>query len=157
VLTAKIPRTDAVVRNSLDELTAKGLALTPANLVSAARAESHPLHEYFEWDDAAAGEKYRLLQAYKLISAQYTLRVVTDGEQREVHADGSHALRSYLPLRNGSDEYAHRQEVLADPEARKRNVDALRAELRAWMRRTTDLEELRDIRAALAEVLLPVE
>lgn len=142
----KVNRTDEVVRVVFEEISARGLAITPSNLVSAARAESHPLHSYFEWDDAVAGEKFRLLQAYRLISAQHTLRVVTEGVTRELHADGAHALRTYLPLRNGNDEYATREEVLADPEARKRNVDALRAELRTWMRRTADLEELAPLR-----------
>lgn len=153
MLPAKIPRTDSIVRISLEELEKGGLAITPANLVTAARAETHPLHSYFEWDDAAAGEKYRLLQAYRLISAQYTMRVVTEGEEREVHADGNHALRSYLPLRNGSDEYASRDAILADPEARKRNVDALLAELRVWLRRTSDLDELKAVRAVIATVV----
>lgn len=42
-------------------------ALTPKGVVDAARDEAHPLHSRFEWDDAVAGEAYRLEQARGLI------------------------------------------------------------------------------------------
>lgn len=42
-------------------------ALSPALVVEAAAPEDHPLHKYFKWDDAEAGEQYRLVQARTLI------------------------------------------------------------------------------------------
>lgn len=35
--------------------------------MDAARPEASPLHDYFEWDDEAAGEKYRQLQAARIM------------------------------------------------------------------------------------------
>jgi hypothetical protein len=43
--------------------------LTPAAVVEDARPETALLHEAFEWDDALAGEQYRLWQARQLIKA----------------------------------------------------------------------------------------
>lgn len=41
--------------------------VTPARVVDAARDKASVLHEYFEWDDAAAAESHRLDQARALI------------------------------------------------------------------------------------------
>jgi hypothetical protein len=41
--------------------------LTPQNVLDLARNEKTELHRAFEWDDAIAGEKYRLTQARHLI------------------------------------------------------------------------------------------
>lgn len=42
-------------------------AVTAENVLDDNREEGKPLHGCFEWDDAIAGEKYRLTQAGKLI------------------------------------------------------------------------------------------
>lgn len=62
------------VRNPdiIDEL--KNLAeqsgglLKPQTVVEAAVPEDSPLHKMFEWDDSAAAERYRLVQARALIT-----------------------------------------------------------------------------------------
>lgn len=41
--------------------------LTPSLVVEAAKDPESPLHRYFEWDDTAAANKYRLAQARQLI------------------------------------------------------------------------------------------
>ena len=43
--------------------------VTPALVVLAARPDESPLHQYFEWDDTKAGEKYREMQARTLLRA----------------------------------------------------------------------------------------
>lgn len=43
--------------------------LTPRDVVDDARNPNSPLHSYFEWDDGAAAEAYRLKQARGLIKA----------------------------------------------------------------------------------------
>lgn len=48
------------------ELAEQG-RLTPEELVNASRDESSPLHSMFEWDDSVAAEKYREVQARKII------------------------------------------------------------------------------------------
>ena len=41
--------------------------LHPADLVNASRSEDAPLHNEFEWDDNVASEKYREIQAGRII------------------------------------------------------------------------------------------
>jgi hypothetical protein len=55
---------------------------TPEGVVEAARAETSPLHGFFEWDDNIAGEKYRLGQARDLIVrvGPITLKIDDDRE-----------------------------------------------------------------------------
>ena len=44
-----------------------GGRITPRALVEAARGEESALHDYFEWDDSEAAEKYREMQARALL------------------------------------------------------------------------------------------
>lgn len=46
---------------------ANGGKITPAQLVAIAADPNNPLHEYFEWDDSAAANKYREVQARILL------------------------------------------------------------------------------------------
>lgn len=54
------------VIDKLRELENDG-RLLPSNVVEEARDENSPLHEFFEWEDTIAAEKYRLSQARTLI------------------------------------------------------------------------------------------
>lgn len=68
--------------------TEKGV-LTPDDVVSEAEDENNPLHPAFEWDDAAAGRKYRRRQAQELI---YSVRVVREDQKQEpvyIHSESS--------------------------------------------------------------------
>jgi len=55
------------VRERLDSLAARG-HLTPRDVVADAKRKDSPLHSYFEWDNAKAATKYRLVQARRLIT-----------------------------------------------------------------------------------------
>lgn len=54
------------IRLALAKLERDG-KLTPKGVVAAARDPAHPLHSYFEWDDAQAAAAYREDQARQLI------------------------------------------------------------------------------------------
>lgn len=63
------------ILKALQEIERANGALTPQAVVDAARRRSHPLHDYFEWNNEVAGEKYRLEQARALIRS---VRVVIE-------------------------------------------------------------------------------
>jgi hypothetical protein len=66
--TDDVTDTTVAVRRELARLTREGNGtLAPAAVLEAARSPKSPLHGYFEWDDALAGEAYRLAQARALI------------------------------------------------------------------------------------------
>jgi hypothetical protein len=56
------------VKMALQEIYQKsGGLITAQNVLDHAVKKSHPLHDYFEWDDSEAAKKYRLDQARDLI------------------------------------------------------------------------------------------
>lgn len=62
-----------------------GKLLAP-EVLDAARPETSPLHSFFNWDDSAAAEQYRLGQAEGLIR-RYTVTIVrqqASGQQKSV-------------------------------------------------------------------------
>jgi hypothetical protein len=62
---------------------ANGGRLTAEMVVEAARDEASPLHDFFQWDDAAAAAEHRIAQARALIRS---VRVVFRTEKVEVRA-----------------------------------------------------------------------
>ena len=55
------------VRDALTSIYDTHGELTPELVVAEAAKHDHPLHDRFEWDDTTAGQKYREVQAAKLI------------------------------------------------------------------------------------------
>lgn len=96
------------LRDSLQAIYDQRGALTPRLVVDEARNEEHPLHSRFEWDDAVAGEKYRLDQAQRLI--QVVKLSFTDGKGKE------QSVRAYQSVRREDGHtYVPSEEVVADP------------------------------------------
>jgi hypothetical protein len=57
-----------LIKRALTALERKG-KLTPDDVVRAARDPNNALHEYFDWDDSVAGQKWRIQQARHLIAS----------------------------------------------------------------------------------------
>lgn len=76
------------LRDALQSIYDSHGKLTPSVVVDEARAEDHPLHNRFEWDDKVAGEAYRRTQAHELIrSVRVVYREATETEDaRSVRA-----------------------------------------------------------------------
>lgn len=108
--------------------------LTPALVVNAARAKTHPLHDRFTWDNRAAGEQWRRHQAAELIrSVRLTYREATEDEKarsvRAFHAVRGPAGHAYQPAEAVAADPFTRQLVLADME---REWKALRRRYEAF-------------------------
>ena len=79
---------------------ANGGVLDPQQVVNESRSENAVLHPLFEWDDAVAAEKYRVVQA------RYIIRNVTIQEgdtpltRQFVHAGGSGYVKIGTALQN---------------------------------------------------------
>jgi len=57
--------------------------ITPEIIVREAGDTSSPLHNYFEWDDEKAGERWRVQQARILLN-NIQVKTVSDGEERRI-------------------------------------------------------------------------
>lgn len=121
--------------------------LTPDLVIQEARADDHPLHARFDWDDESAGEHWRKHQASELIrSVKVVYREATENEEartvRAFHAVRGPRGHAYQPAEKVRDDPFTRQLVLNDMrrdwEALKRRYERF-AEFADMVR--TDLEE----------------
>lgn len=59
-----------------------GDTLNPAMVLEKARPKVSPIHNFFEWDDGIAGDKYRLWQARYLIGRIEIIVQTEEGEEQ---------------------------------------------------------------------------
>lgn len=70
-----------LVQIELEKIYKKFGILRPLDVVDEARAESSPLHGYFQWDDTIAAEEFRKNQAMHLI---VSVRIEDEGKKRQL-------------------------------------------------------------------------
>jgi hypothetical protein len=114
------------LREVMLSIRAKYGALTPVNVVQEAKAESHPLHTRFEWDDSIAAEKYRIEQAHELIQTFRVKYREADGRRPARYVRGFHA----VPTADGY-VYEPAEEIAADPLKRQVVLQAMERDWRA--------------------------
>ncbi len=133
------------LRDELLAIRTKHGVLTPTIVRDEARNPAHPLHTRFEWDDAVAGEAYRLEQAHRLIQSVRVAYRAAEENPRQVR--GFHAIRSergYV--------YETVEEIGADPLKAKLLLTEYEREWRDLRRRWEYLPEFwRLIRGELSD------
>lgn len=140
---------NTVLKCELDSIYRANGTLTPGMVVDAARDETSPLHECFEWDDAKAGEQYRLTQAAHLIRRCRVIHETDDGGKRN--------MRAYLPVADPEQHrpYAYQptREALADPVSRRLILTRMDREWRQFKARYGMYREYAELIAREAERL----
>lgn len=117
----------------------------PVNVVEAARDPQSPLHRYFEWDDTAAAQAYRLVQARKLI-ARVRVVVVDHGPSMvnvSIVSPSGEPRRGYLPITR----------VASDPDLCAQAMADARRGIAAYRVRLSAFEQARDVVAHLDQAL----
>lgn len=138
----------AIAGQVLAEIRQRCGGITPALVVEASRDPSAPLHDFFDWDDSSAGEKWREHQAAYLIRA-----VVTDDVP-----GANEPVRAFIHITSDEDsdskigEYRPIAEVLNDEGMRGQMLSRALSELRAWERKYAALSELDRVRKAAAKL-----
>jgi hypothetical protein len=112
------------LRDALLDIRQRRGLLTAQVVVEESRSNAAPLHHHFEWDDAVAGEKYRVEQAREIIRSVKIKYADVDGVPSETRGFVSVA-RGNLPAR----EYLPIEDVRNDPEL---VAAALRDAEREW-------------------------
>jgi hypothetical protein len=133
------------LREALEAVRASYGTLTPEHVVEAARAREDEagelLHGRLEWDDEAAGEKWRRRQAHELIqSVTVVTRKAQTGERFEVRA--YHALQDE---RTGGYAYEPAEEVAMDPVKRQMLLQRMEWDVAALWRRWETWREFSDL------------
>lgn len=109
--------------------------LLPTEVVDAARDNSNPLHQHFEWDDGIAAEKFRLEQARDIIRC---IRVEKIGDNTEPS-------RAFLSINDGGTSYRSVQEVRESPDLQAKLLAAAERDLEAFTTRYRSLKDICDI------------
>jgi hypothetical protein len=151
------------VGERLESIRAKQKALTPEIVLSDARSKNSPLHEFFEWDDGRAAERYRIDQAGHLIrSIAVTFEESEPLPDRQVKLSGveaapasaPRAVRAFLPIKSdaGESSYVGTREAMSDPGMRRQVLERAHMEMTAVGRKYRELQELSGVFNALDQV-----
>jgi hypothetical protein len=142
----KRERKGVVVDRELEKLYDQHQVVTVDLVLSAAASPKHPLHTYFEWDDAAAAQKYRRVQAYSLImGSKFVVQLVASGQvEPKAITEAGHVRRLVSAFRGEG--FKMRAEALADTEQRKAIIETKKSVLRSWCNSTIDIAELQPLR-----------
>lgn len=133
----------------LAKIEKKEGVLTPAKVVNKAKSERSVIHDYFEWDDSIAGEKYRIHQARNLMN-HIEVEIIDNGDEEVKTIKMFHNIqiveeskdRGYLSLSSIVNSIDYREQV----------IDRALTELIGWKKRHQQYSELEPVFAAIEEV-----
>lgn len=118
--------------------------IKPERVVEAARPKASPIHDQFEWNNTAAAEKYRLLQASELI--RVSVEIIDCGGGRDPIM--VRAFTSLATERGEGGGYRATVQVLSNKQMREQMLADAIAELQAFEKRYEILRELAEVFAA---------
>ena len=148
---ARISVSPEVAAKAIDEVREKAgpEGFTPRQLVNAARAKRHPLHNEFVWDDAEAAELHRTERAKYLVRClEITVMRTAGNETRSV------TVRKYTSIGNGAghgkaSRYRKTREVLSDEHLRREVLLKVWHQLLGLKRQYEDLQEFASVWSAI--------
>lgn len=115
--------------------------LDPTDIVDESRPATAPLHTCFEWDDEVAAEKYRRVQAGKLVRS---ITVVQENKKREPVE-----VRAFV---QSKETYTPIEVVVNSREQMLELLSAAMSELRAFERKYAALSQLAPVFEAIRRV-----
>lgn len=117
--------------------------LNPRTVVDEAKSSSSPLHNYFDWNNTSAAEKFRVQQAREMINH---LTIVVNYETGE-------EIKAFFSVTEEADVrpvYVNIERALSDPALRKQVIENAFGELKYWQERYKQYSEFRGIVRAIA-------
>lgn len=118
--------------------------LEASDIVEAARPETSPLHDHFQWDDAAAAELYREDQARELVRS-----LTIDVSRSNLEA---RPIRAFVNVETGGERgYVPTVTAMSSAELRLQVLARAWDELEAWRARHAELTEMARIFSAIDE------
>ncbi len=124
-----------------------GGGLTAQVVVDSARPLDHPLHSAFEWDDTAAAEEYRKVQARHLIRSLVI----------EIAESPGSSVRAFVVVQEATKDhwtYVAVHDAMSNPELRRQVLHRAIAELTAFQNKHRDLQELSGVFKAIDSLLV---
>ena len=125
--------------------------LTPEQVLIDAKNDKSPLHDFFEWNDTEAAERWRMNQARYLLRSIHVVLKNDDGEEeqtrftynvRDVPDDDGEGQRVYCTI----------QRVLTDADIRAQVIDQAMRQLQSWRDKYRQYSEFAKVFNAIAEI-----
>lgn len=116
-----------------------GGVLRPRDVVDEARAKNHPLHDVFEWDDAAAAEQHRLQQA-RHMTAKITVRGYTEQHNPQ---------RAFVNVAPTREDQGYLSTLDSDEAVQDLIREQALRDLESWHRRYSELEDFARVVGAI--------
>lgn len=123
----------------------------PAAVLRAAKADSSPIHPWFEWDDRTAAGRWREEQARHLIRSVVVRTIPPETERSAVVTT-----RAFVVVHAGSNgqcSYQSVERAMSDPVSRSQVLDRAYRELESFRARYRGLEELAGVMDAIASAI----
>ena len=124
----------------------KNGTVKPNDVVEEGRKKNSPLHDYFDWNDGSAGEKYRLYQARQLINH---ITVVVKYEDKEQEQKAFFSVNETPNEKETNKTYVMMERVLSEPELREQVLNQALKEIEYWQRKYVEYTELSKIFVAI--------
>lgn len=128
-----------------EEISAIGDEVKPEQVVERARDTSSELHKCFEWNDTAAAERYRIIQARSVIN--HLIVVKKDSEASDVNP-----IQFRVMMKNDRSEssgYKQTIVMVKDEDEYRKLLQQAYAELHAFKQKYACLAELSNILALI--------
>ena len=123
-----------VVGDLIDEMSSKGIEVTPERLVDMSRDPDSPTHNEFEWDDTIAAERYRTEQARLLIAH---IRIVREDEPEQ-----EYKVRAFVSTPGRNSVYVPLQSALTNDVYREHLLKQAKNDMKVFIAKYRKLEEL---------------
>lgn len=145
----KRERKSVVIDRELEKIYKKHKVVTVDAVLTEAAKPTHPLHDYFEWNDEEAGKKYRAVQAYSLIlGSKFVVQLVDNGVATPRQIKGTAQVRRLVSAFRGEG-FKLRTDALKNAESRAAIVETKRSQLRSWCNSVIDINELSELRESI--------
>lgn len=125
------------------EIESLGNEYSLSDVVDMARDENSEMHSCFEWDDSVAGNKYREIQAGKMIRLLVITRENDDKKEEKTN------IRYFVSTGKKDNTYTPTRLVVRNQTAYEELLEEAYAELRAFKAKYSSLKELDEILALI--------
>jgi hypothetical protein len=136
-----------VVGKEIEKIRALEGDPSPESLVRHARADNHPLHAEFTWDDSIAGHQWRLQEARELFTSYYIIQSDDVGDALVRIANISIVDEEANPA------YADWIDVMDQEAVQARELTSLLGVLTGAVRRFRDVDSCRPIVQSIEKII----
>lgn len=132
----------------LAKLQTKVKILTPEIIMNDARSKDSPIHDYFDWNDKTASEKYRLHSARSLLN-HIKVKITHDDESEDEIRKFHHIKIKSSETQSG---YVSVENVIKSEDYYSQIIKQALMEIQSWKEKYYRYQKLRPIIIAIREI-----